>query len=103
MSSKARDAFELLVRQIPLDAKVGTAFHEDQGDLLAQVDLLEQAGGDYEFLPGAEMDDMQTIVLPVGMTVTLTADMERSMGTLDERGKPNTDGISASTVVRINP
>jgi hypothetical protein len=99
----SHDSYVLRVRKLPADAKAGAVFLEDQGDILTTIDLLARAGGDYEFLPGAEMDDFQAIVLPAGTTVALTADMERDMGTLDEQGKPNKDNISASTVVRIGP
>ncbi|NRO99718.1 hypothetical protein GWC77_28185, partial [Paraburkholderia sp. NMBU_R16] len=43
------------------------------------------------------------IVLKVGSTVVLTADMETNNGTLDEHGKPDTDFISTSTAVHIDP
>ena len=46
---------------------------------------------------------MRTIVLKVGSTVALTADMETNNGTLDEHGEPDTNFISASTVVHISP
>lgn len=46
---------------------------------------------------------MRTIVLKVGSTGALTADMEAHNGTLDEHGKPDTDFITASTVVHIGP
>lgn len=93
----------LRVRKIAPDAWAGTVFPEDQGNLIATVDLLARAGGDYEFLPGAEMDDMQAIVVPVGTTVSLTAEMEMHTGTMDEHGKPETDTNGASTVVHVGP
>ncbi|MFM0385855.1 hypothetical protein [Paraburkholderia dipogonis] len=103
LESKSHDSYSLTVRKIAADAKVGTVFHEDAGDVIAKVDLLDEASGDYEFLPGAEMDDMQTIVLPAGITVVLTADMEIHNGTTDENGKPDSDSISVSTVARVEP
>lgn len=63
------------MRKLAADAKAGAVFHEDEGDLIASVNLLKLAGDNYEFLPGAEMDDMQTIVLPVGSTVSVIAEM----------------------------
>jgi hypothetical protein len=58
--SKEHDSFVLRVRKIATDAKAGTVFPEDQGDALANVDILASQGGDYEFVPGAEMDNMQS-------------------------------------------
>lgn len=101
--SKEHDSFVLRVRTIAPDAKAGTVFPEDQGNLIATVDLLARAAGDYEFVPGAEMDDMQSIVVPVGTTVSLTADMEMHTGTLDQHGKPETDTNGASAVVYVGP
>ncbi|MFL9998303.1 hypothetical protein PQR34_44030 [Paraburkholderia sediminicola] len=103
LESKAHDSYALRVRRIAADGKTGAVFHEDQGDVLASVDLLAQVGGDYEFVPGAEMDDMETIVLPVGTTVALTAEMQMHTGSVDEHGKPDYDTNSASTVVNIAP
>ena len=57
----------------------------------------------YDFLPGAEMDDMNSLVLPVNTIVSLTAEMQIHNGTKDKQGKPDTDFVSASTVVRIAP
>ncbi|PAJ81638.1 hypothetical protein CJO71_06895 [Burkholderia ubonensis] len=54
-------------------------------------------------IPGYVGHDMRTIVLKVGSTVVLTADMEAHNGTLDEHGKPDMDFMSASTVVHIGP
>lgn len=101
--SKEHDSFVLRGRKLATDEKAGTVFPEDQGDILATVDILARQGGDYEFVPGAEMDDMQAIVVPVGTTVSLTADMEMHTGTLDEHGKPDTDTNGASAVVHIGP
>ncbi|WP_118181408.1 hypothetical protein [Paraburkholderia phosphatilytica] len=103
LDSTQHDSYTLRVRKIATDGKAGTVFHEDEGDLIASIDLLKLASGNYEFLPGAEMDDMQTIVLPAGSTITLTADMELHTGSVDEHGNPDTDSNGASTVVRIEP
>jgi hypothetical protein len=71
--------------------------------VVPDIDLMANTGGEYDFAPNAEMDDMRTIVLKVGSTVGLTADIETNNGTLDEHGKPDTDFISVSTVVHIDP
>jgi hypothetical protein len=44
---------------------------------------------------------MRVIVLPVGTTVTVTADMQIHNEKTDKHGKPDKDLITASTVVRI--
>jgi hypothetical protein len=103
LESRLHDSYALRARKLPSDAKVGTIFYEDSGDLIANVDLLARANGDYEFVPGAEMDDMETFVLQVGATVSLTAEMQMHNGTLDDHGKPDSDTLGASTVVRIAP
>ncbi|MFM0079754.1 hypothetical protein P0D72_12840 [Paraburkholderia sediminicola] len=101
---KDGDSFVLRVRRITDDAKVNTVIDPDKRDVVVpDIDLLANTGGEYDFAPNAEMDDMRTIVLKVGTTVALTADMETNNGSLDEHDKPDTDFISASTVVRIEP
>ena len=50
---------------------------------------MQNTGGKYEFLPGAEMDDMRTFVLPVNTTVMLNAKIKIHNGTTDEHGKPD--------------
>ena len=103
LKTKNGDSFELRIHKIALDAKENTVIPEGKGDLINKVDLLKEVGGDYDFLPGAEMDDMNSIVLPVNTIVELTADMEIHSGKKDKQGKPDTDFISASTVVRVEP
>jgi len=71
--------------------------------LIAKADLMQQTGGQYLFLPGAEMDDMRTIVLPAGAVVAISAEMRVHNGTKDEHGKPDVDFITASTIVQVSP
>ncbi|WP_071756663.1 hypothetical protein [Burkholderia ubonensis] len=98
------DSFVLRVQRVVDDAKANTIIAPDKHDtVVPDIDLLADTGGEYDFAPNAEMDDMRTIVLKVGSTVVLTADMEAHNGTLDEHGKPDTDFVSASTVVHISP
>lgn len=68
---------------------------EDAGTVLAKADLMVGTGDLYEFLPGAEMDDMRVFVLPVGTTVAITAEVTQ------HKGKPGEDSNSISTVVRV--
>ena len=103
LESNQHDSFDLRVRKLAADAKAGTVFHEDEGELIASADLLKLAGDSYEFLPNAEMDDMQTIVLPVGTTVSVIAEMKIHTGTRDKRGEPDIDENATSTVVRVEP
>ncbi|WP_059561702.1 hypothetical protein [Burkholderia seminalis] len=102
LTSARHDSYLLHVRRLPDDGPVKTVYPEATGDgWIEPIDLLARAGGDYEFLPAAEMDDVQTIVVPAGANIVLTAIMMRDLGTLDEHGKRDTDSISASTVVHI--
>jgi len=101
--SKEHDSYWLRVRKVPADAKAGTVFHEDEGDMIADIDLLKLAGDNYEFLPNAEMDDMQTIVVSVGTTVSIIAEMQIHTGALDAHGQPDTDSNAASALVRVEP
>ncbi|WP_323118003.1 hypothetical protein, partial [Burkholderia alba] len=98
------DSFVLRVQRVPDEAKANTIIAPDKRDaVVPDIDLLADTGGEYEFSPNAEMDDMRTIVLTVGGAVVLTADMEAHNGTLDEHGKPDTDFLTASTIVHIGP
>lgn len=103
LNRKLGDSFGFRVRKIPTDVKTNAVIDEEDGDLIATADLMEKTGGEYLFLPGAEMDDMRTIVLPVNTTVALNAEMQIHNGTTNQYGKPDIDFISASTVVRIEP
>lgn len=52
--------YQIPVRKLPGDAKIGTVFHENEGKLIANSDLLALADNSYVFFPNAEMDDMQS-------------------------------------------
>ncbi|WP_176052572.1 hypothetical protein [Paraburkholderia caribensis] len=101
LQSAKHDSFELRVRRLKPDAVEGKVFHEDEGDLIAQADLLKLAGGDYEFLPQAEMDDMQAVVVKANTWVSVIAEMKIHTGTRDAHGQPDIDENSTSTVVYI--
>ncbi|MBC8732610.1 hypothetical protein [Paraburkholderia sp. UCT2] len=103
LDSTQHDSYQMRVRKLASDAKAGTVFHEDDGDVIASIDLLKLAGDNYEFLPGAEMDDMQTIVLPLGTTVQVIAEMKIHTGARDAHGQPDMDENATSTVVHIAP
>ncbi|MCA8277650.1 hypothetical protein LGN17_34770 [Burkholderia sp. AU30280] len=101
---KDGDSFVLHVQRVSDDAKANAIVTPGKQDaVVPDIDLLADTGGEYEFAPNAEMDDMRTIVLKVGSTVALTADMEANNGALDAHGKPDTDFVSASTVVHVGP
>ena len=101
LESDKRDSFGLRVRALPVGAPVGRVFHEDEGELIASSDLLKLAGGYYEFLPQAEMDDMQTIVVKANTWVSVFADMKIHTGARDARGQPDFDENATSAVVYI--
>jgi hypothetical protein len=103
LRSKDGDSFELRFHRIATDKKEKTVIDEDEGELLAKIDLMRNTGGEYLLLPGAEMDDMRTLVVPAGSIVSMTAEMQIHDGTTDKHGKPDVDFISASTVVRVEP
>ncbi|UVE64777.1 hypothetical protein L2Y90_13055 [Burkholderia pyrrocinia] len=95
LSSKAGDVYELRVRQVARDKGANAVIDEDSGVILAKADLMSGTGDLYEFLPGAEMDDMRTFVLPVGTTVAITAEVTQHKGKRDE------DSNSVSSVVHV--
>jgi hypothetical protein len=103
LDTKKNDSFELRIRKFPDDAKANKVIDEDSGDIIASADLMEGTGGEYLLLPGAETDDMRTIVLPAKTTINVTAEMKIHNGTLDAQGKPDFDSLSVSSVVRIEP
>ncbi|CAJ7135471.1 Uncharacterised protein [Burkholderia pseudomallei] len=103
LDSMKHDSYQMRVRKLASDAKAGTVFNEDDGDVIASIDLLKLAGDNYEFLPGAEMDDMQAIVLPLGTTVQVIAEMKIHTGVRDAHGQPDIDENTTSTVVHIAP
>lgn len=103
LDKRLGDSYQLRVRKVSDRANANDVIDEDAGHVIATVDLMARTGDQYEFLPGAEMDDMRTIVLPLGSTVALTAEMAQHNGTRDAHGKLDTDFISASAVVRIEP
>ncbi|CPF80127.1 hypothetical protein [Burkholderia pseudomallei] len=96
LNSKAGDTYELRVRQVDSGKAANNVIDEDTGTVLAKADLMAGTGDLYEFLPGADMDDMRTFVLPVGPTVAITAEVTQ------HKGKPDEDSNSVSTVVRVN-
>ncbi|MFM0062923.1 hypothetical protein [Paraburkholderia aspalathi] len=101
LQSTQHDSFELRVRRLAADAAVGKVFHEDEGDMIAHADLLQLAGGVYEFLPQAEMDDMQAVVVKANTWVSVIADMKIHTGTRDVHGQPDIDENATSAVVYI--
>jgi hypothetical protein len=101
LNAKDGDSYELGIRKIPADAPEETALGEDSGSVIKNLNLM--AGVDvYQLFPSAEMDDMRMVVLPVNTTVALTAAMRIHNGETDKSGKPDTDFITASTVVHID-
>lgn len=103
LNTKLGDSFELHVRKMPMDAKENAVIDENEGEVIKIVNLMQSTGGKYEFFPGAEMDDMCTFVLPINTIVTVNAEMKIHNGTTDEHGKPDTDFVSASAVVHVEP
>jgi hypothetical protein len=103
LDSKRNHTFQLRFRKFPSDAKVNAVIDEDSGDLIAFADLMQGTGGEYLLLPGAETDDMRTIVMPVNTTVAVTAEMKIHNDTVNAQGKPDSDFLSASSIVRIEP
>ncbi|MFV8598611.1 hypothetical protein [Ralstonia pseudosolanacearum] len=97
------DAYKMRVRRLPSDAKVGTVFPEDYGELVASVDLLAAAKDYYVFLPGSEMTETQAFVLPAGSLVSVIVSMRVHNGDLDGDGKPDTQNNSTSLIVQVDP
>ncbi|CAB3810476.1 hypothetical protein LMG28688_07256 [Paraburkholderia caffeinitolerans] len=101
LRSDHHDSFELRVRRLVPKAAEGQVFKEDEGDLIARSDLLALADGDYEFLPAAEMDDMQVVVIKEDTWVSIFADMKINNNPPDAKGKPDYDENAVSAVVYI--
>ncbi|MCA8094431.1 hypothetical protein LGM65_26755 [Burkholderia anthina] len=95
LSSKAGDTYELRVRQVTPDKGANAVIDEDSGTILATADLMTGTGGLYEFLPGAEMDDMRMFILPAGTTVAITAAVTQ------HKSRPDEDTNAVSTVVHV--
>jgi len=84
-----KDKYELKVRKIPLDRPSGTVMDPDDGaELVPAINMLPKDG--YTFPPGADFDEVTSVVVPFGTVVALTADM-------DYAG----DYVSASQVVLV--
>lgn len=100
---KLGDSYKLRLRKLATDKKANTVFDEDSGELLADIDLLADVGESYVYLPGAEMQDERSVVLPAGTVALITAEMKIHNGDMTKDRKPDADFIPASTVVRIEP
>ena len=90
-------SFKLDVRSLANDRNAPTIFDEEEGLAIASIDLLKGTGG-YEMLPAATVDDMRTVVLPVGTLVSMTAELR-----IRRWWQAEGDFISTSSVVRIEP
>jgi hypothetical protein len=101
LDSRQHDSFKLHVRQLVSDAAAGRVFNKNEGDLIAKVNLLEQADGNYVFLPQAEMDDMQAVVVKANTWVSITVDMNIHNGMIDAHGQPDSDFNTASDIIYI--
>jgi hypothetical protein len=95
---KGRDTFRLDAREVPDGLKTGSVVREGDGVLLASVDFLEQ---DVQLLPSAEFDNTCILILPAGITVELTAQVEVANGTKTKDMKDDHDFVTASTVLRV--
>lgn len=89
--------FTLDVRQLPNDGNAQTVFNEGDGQLVVKIDLIEGTDG-YEMLPAATVDDMRTVVAPVGAIVSMTAELR-----IRRWWQANSDYIFTSSVVRVGP
>lgn len=96
-----QDAFKLILRKLPDGLLSGAVIQEDDGEVMKSVDLLPADGS--QLSPSAEFDDMVTFVLPVGITVNITAEMDVHNGTKTRTGKADHDFVHVSTVLLVNP
>jgi len=104
LNGKLGDTFELRIRKVASNAKENTVFDEEDGELISKFDMMKSVNyEEYQLLPNAETDDMSMIVLPVNTIVSISAEMNIHNGTIDKKGKPDSDYNIASTVVSINP
>ncbi|CAJ0802377.1 hypothetical protein [Ralstonia holmesii] len=87
--------FKLAIRLLPIGNSAQTVLDEEFGQVIASIDLMRGSGG-YELLPGATLDDMRSVVLPLGAIASLTAELK-----IKRWWQAEADFISTSSVVRI--
>jgi hypothetical protein len=100
LDPKIGDMYELRFSKLPSVMKENSVIDEAGGDLMQRVSLLPQ-DSTYDFMPGLEMDDMRTIVVPAKSTVLISAEIRKQTGEMDKRGNPDFDYVMSSNVVRI--
>jgi len=91
--------YVLKIRRIPNDLKVGTVLAEDSGEVVADIDLLK--GEEAVFLPGAELQDTETIVVPASSVLSVSVEIDIPNHTKDKSGKPDYDFVNASRVIAV--
>jgi hypothetical protein len=77
---KTRDStFTLAVQRVPPGLKVDSKFASNgpRDDVVPPFDLMADAGDAYVFMPGAEFDDTEAIVVKAKTIVHLTATLAR--------------------------
>lgn len=96
---KPADSFKVVVRQVSADLKSKSVVTERDGAELVSADLLPNDGLD--LLPYAEFDDVVSFVLPAGITVMVSAEMDVANGTRTKDGKTDHDFVSTSAVIPV--
>ncbi len=87
----ANGKFDVRIKKTPADQASATVIDpDDDGELIAHASLLPEDG--YEFLPNADFDNVTSVVLPTGMLVSITADIQY-----------HDDYVSVSRIVRVKP
>jgi hypothetical protein len=77
---KPRDAtFTLTAHRLPLGLKADSKLPpaDPRNAIVPPFDLMAESGDGYEFMPGAEFEDTEAIVVKVKTTVRLTATLTR--------------------------
>ena len=85
---KPDDAFQVTVSTVPEDLAPGDRVGVGDDDQLASDDLLPDDG--YRFIPRAEFDDTTAVVVPVGATYAVQAEITHGQ-----------DYVAASTLVAV--
>jgi hypothetical protein len=87
--------FLLRIDTLPSDRHAPYIFEEEQRHLVDSIDQMESSGG-REKLPGAALNGMRTIALPVGTIVSMTTEL-----TILRWWQKEQDLLSTSSVVRV--
>jgi hypothetical protein len=92
-------SYQLALRKIPDSLKSGVVIDEKAGADFANINLLPVDGMD--FVPGAELNETETVVVPTNSTISIFAEIRSPNGGVGKHGEQDYDFVNASRVVTI--